>query len=205
MYRLLIKRRKYRNKLKHRRALLAAMPHDSVCAEVGVWKGDFTKLILEVAKPRELHLIDPWEFQGEFPDIMFGGGVAKGQADMDLIYEGVRQRFKDEPSVHFHRGYSAETLKKFPDEFFDWVYIDGNHYYEFVSEDLRLSWAKVKDCGFVTGDDYTWQPGDAELASTEAPPVRQAVEDFMVDEGVSRGSLKVMGSQFILQRSPRAG
>jgi hypothetical protein len=40
--------------------LLEQMPKGAVCAEIGVFNGDFSRHILRVTKPRELHLIDGW-------------------------------------------------------------------------------------------------------------------------------------------------
>ena len=52
-----------------RAELLKRTPKDSICAEVGVWKGEFSKQILKRTSPRMLHLIDPWMFQ---PDFLLG-------------------------------------------------------------------------------------------------------------------------------------
>ncbi len=41
-----------------RKKLLQYMPQNAVGAEIGVYKGDFSDLILEVCRPSELHLID---------------------------------------------------------------------------------------------------------------------------------------------------
>jgi len=71
--------------------LLRKLPKDSICAEIGVWKGNFSELIFAVTRPKMLHLIDPWEFQSEFPERMYGGSVAKCQQDMNLIYESVKK------------------------------------------------------------------------------------------------------------------
>lgn len=70
-----------------RLTLLNKMPKASVCAEIGVWKGEFSERIYKITEPKQLHLIDPWEFQSEFSDRMYGGSVAKNQSDMDSIYQ----------------------------------------------------------------------------------------------------------------------
>ncbi|MGH7859695.1 MAG: hypothetical protein ACREQY_20400, partial [Candidatus Binatia bacterium] len=75
---------------KDRRAfLLRMLPRDAVCAEIGVWKGELSRRILDKTSPRRLHLIDPWLFQPEFPTRIYGGGAAKSQGDMDEIYRAV--------------------------------------------------------------------------------------------------------------------
>lgn len=175
----------------HRGTLLARMPAGAVCAEIGVWKGDFSQRILERTAPRELHLIDPWAFQPEFPERMYGGSVAKGQADMDEIHRGVEGRFAGIDAVRIHRATSADALATFPDGTFDWVYVDGNHYYEYVLEDLRTSWRKVRPGGMIAGDDYTW--GEA-----LGFPVRRAVLAFAQEAGLA-GTLEVFGAQFVLR------
>lgn len=46
--------------LANRAKLLELLPKDGVVAELGVDKGDFTKMILEKCNPRKLHLVDSW-------------------------------------------------------------------------------------------------------------------------------------------------
>jgi hypothetical protein len=175
-----------------RTALLRRMPKHAVCAEIGVWKGGFSERILAMTEPKELNLIDPWAFQSEFPDRMFGGKVAKSSDDMDRIYEDVRQRLGGLPNVRLHRGFSADVLKQFEDGYFDWIYIDGNHYYHFVRKDLELACQKVKSGGYITGDDYTW-------GEEEAFPVKRAVQDFVKEKGIETKP-EVIGDQFIIVR-----
>jgi hypothetical protein len=45
-------------------------------------------------------------------------------------------------------------LKTFNDEYFDIIYIDGDHSYEGVLRDLKLSYNKVKKNGIICGHDY---------------------------------------------------
>lgn len=171
--------------------LLQKMPKHAVCAEIGVWKGDYSDLILDVTSPKKLHLVDPWEFQSEFPDRMYGGTVATSQSDMDVIYQDVKERFAEFDNVVFNRGKSEEVLQDFPDGYFDWVYIDGNHYYDYVSKDLNICFSKVKGGGVIAGDDYGW-------GENEGFPVKRAVQDFVTGKNLT-DSLTVIKSQFIIR------
>ena len=171
--------------------LLSQMPKNSICAEIGVWKGEFSELILNTIFPKKLHLIDPWEFQSEFSERMYGGAVSKNQKDMDLIYEDVKERFNNYSNIIFNRGKSEKVLNEFENKYFDWVYIDGNHYYEYVLKDLQLSLLKVKSSGFIAGDDYTW-------GKNKGFPVKMAVQNFIKEKNLE-SNLKVMGSQFIIK------
>ena len=73
--------------------LLERMPRGGVCAEIGVWKGDFSDRILRYANPKSLHLIDPWPLSTSIYRTYVWGGSAKNQDDMDCIFQGVRDRF----------------------------------------------------------------------------------------------------------------
>ncbi|MGZ4689502.1 MAG: class I SAM-dependent methyltransferase [Acidimicrobiia bacterium] len=177
-----------------REFLMRSLPRDSVGAEIGVWRGEFSADILRRVRPRRLHLIDPWAFMPERARSVYGGSVAKEQADMDAIHEAVAQRFAAEirsGTVVMHRATSADAALTFDDEYFDWVYIDGDHSYEAVLADLRAFTPKVKRGGLVTGDDYGrkgwWGPG-----------VAKAVDEHVADGACSLEWIR--GKQFALRR-----
>lgn len=146
-----------------RAVVLDALPRGSVGAEIGVWKGDFSALLLSHCAPRRLYLVDPWSFDPSFGDSLFGGEAARSQADMDAICDSVKARFSAEIAsgvVQVRRDDSAGLAAEIPDGSLDWVYIDGNHDFEFVLADLRRLAPKVRPGGLVCGDDYgttgTW-------------------------------------------------
>jgi hypothetical protein len=161
-----------------------------------VHKGDFSEQLLRYLSPKELHLVDPWKYEdsAEYKDAWYGGLADGGQAEMDERYRSVCQRFEPEiraGCVRVHRMFSADALKGFVDEYFDWIYIDGNHRYEFVKADLELSWMKIKPGGFLTGDDYInygwWKGG-----------VKKAVDEFVEERRVRR--IDIRNNQFLLRK-----
>jgi len=170
------------------------MPKNAICAEIGVWKGDFSQRILNVAKPMKLHLIDPWEFQPEFPKRWYGGTRARTQDDMDSIFHGVGDRFSMRTEVEIHRLRSENAASEFPDDYFDWIYIDGNHDYRFAKKDLEGFLPKVKVDGFLTGDDYLQPSPD----NSKSLPVKEAVSEFVRGNPVEL--LKLYGDQFIIRK-----
>lgn len=189
-------RRRRGDKTRSRDRLLQLFPQDSIGAEIGVWKGDFSARMLTHVRPRELNLIDPWAYLDEptYKNAQYGGGAARSQADMDDIHRDVAGRFATEISrgiVHIQRLTSHEAAGLFPDAHFDWIYIDANHLYEYVLADLRMYYPKVKPDGFVAGDDYGkegwWGNG-----------VKQAVDEFVA---AGNDKLQLMGSQFIIHKS----
>lgn len=139
--------------------LLRRMPKGSVCAEVGVYKGEFSEHILKIVRPSKLYLIDPWYYEtsSEYERTWYGGKIGVNQTHMDSLYESVQRKFAREiaqGTVVIVRAKSGDALRSFAPEALDWVYIDGNHSYEYVREDLELSLRAVKRGGFLAGDDY---------------------------------------------------
>lgn len=192
----LIRRARARSAREHRRRLLEALPKESVGAEIGVHVGDFSSAILRVVRPARLHLIDPWEHEvGEaYGDAWYGGGAVGGQDTMDMRFRAVTARFAAEITsgrVVVHRSRAAAIADSFRDGYFDWVYIDGNHLYEYVKLDLEKYYSKVKSGGTIAGDDYGlegwWDNG-----------VQRAVDEFV--EGWTSVSLTMKGTQFLIRK-----
>ena len=177
-----------------RNKVIEQIPPGAVCAEVGSWKGDFAARILTLAAPAELHLVDPWYFDANFPARWYGGAGAKSQADMDAIHEGVRQRFAAHPEVRIHRLTSVAGRAQFADGTFDWVYIDGDHSYDAVTQDILAWLPKITPGGQLACDDYFWRDEAGRLS------VKDAVDDFMraQPEGAVRGE-KYPGGQFVIR------
>jgi hypothetical protein len=176
-----------------RAVLLERLPKSAVCAEIGVWKGNFSQMILRLAKPRELHLVDPWLFIPEYPGRRYGGQTARSQDDMDEIFAAVASKFRDRPQVTLHRMTSGEATKEFSDNYFDWVYVDGDHSYEAVISDLRNWWPKIRPGGWLAGDDYRWRDEKKNLS------VKTAVEEFAGETGVRVEVISEM--QFLIEKA----
>ena len=98
---------------------------------------------------------------------------------MDAIYYGVKKRFANDNRVMVHRKSSREAAAAFPDGTFDWVYIDGDHSYDAVFNDL-VSWKpKSRRGGVLAGDDLNWRDENGSLS------VRFAVTSFVKAEGLN--------------------
>lgn len=178
-----------------RAVIFGTLPKDSVGVEVGVWEGDMSAKLLQQVHPKKLSLVDPWAFDPQFADSLFGGGSAKSQADMDAVWQKVRRRFATEIEqgvVSVHRSTSVEFAGSVADEALDWVYIDGNHTYEFVLDDLRSWYPKVRPGGLLAGDDYDrpdawWDDG-----------VTKAVDEFVKTGAVTVEAIQ--DHQYVLRK-----
>jgi hypothetical protein len=138
-----------------RNDLIALLPKGGVAAEVGVAYGDFSQIILAAAEPRRLHLIDPWLHQTRAD---YAHDPANfDQATFDRNFRDVCARFAGPVAagtVAIERGLSLELAPRFPDGYFDWIYIDAMHTREAVLADLKAFAPKVKPDGFILGHDY---------------------------------------------------
>jgi hypothetical protein len=125
----------------NREVILQQMKKGGIVAEVGVQEGHFSKLILQLCQPKELHLID-----------------------CILTGYSIEQKFKreiDRGQVILHESDSSTAISKFPDAYFDFMYIDADHSYEGVQRDIQAAKTKIKEGGFLIFNDYTyWSPGE---------------------------------------------
>jgi methyltransferase family protein len=186
---------------RHRRErtrLLRRLPKGSVGVEIGVWAGDLSAAILRAVRPVRLHLLDPWAFAPDesYEQAWYGGARAGSQAEMDEVYKRVLQRFETEiadGAVVIHRSTSADAAVGFEDASLDWVYVDGNHLYEYVRTDLELFAPKLRPGGLLAGDDYGaagwWDDG-----------VRRAVDSFLLTQAGAYEPV-FLRDQFLLRRA----
>jgi hypothetical protein len=103
--------------------------------EIGVADGNFSSWNLDMWKGSKYVLVDPWEGR-------------------EHQYQYVKGRFDHDPRVNILRMISEMAFTNFKDGELDWVYIDGNHDYDFVLSDLRNWWSKVRIGGIISGHDY---------------------------------------------------
>lgn len=123
-----------------------------VCVELGCYRGDFSQQILQIIKPAELHLIDPFEVSGEpYGEQLYHLPSAYSNA---TDYQFISSRFKNFSSVKIKKGYSYNVVKLYEDNYFDLIYIDASHLQEDVTKDLNDWLPKLKRNGIMAGHDY---------------------------------------------------
>ena len=123
-------------------------------AEIGVDKGKNAERILNLLNIKQLILVDPWE---EYVDVRTGISVGDSSYFQNL-YEEVKNKFSNNSKVRIIRDYSVNAAKMFDNEYFDFVYLDGDHSYESVLKDLESWYPKLKKFGVMCGDDYGGGP-----------------------------------------------
>jgi len=123
-----------------------------VGVEIGVKEGKFSERILRLWEGRVLYSVDPWrEFgQGDYIDV---SNVPQQQQDA-LYLQTVRRLLPFERRSVVWRITSKEAADILPENSLDFCYIDADHSYRGVSEDIRLWHPKVKRGGVLAGHDY---------------------------------------------------
>jgi len=133
--------------------------------EVGVLNGDYSKKIHDYFKYLKLNLflVDMWESTNDFKEY--------DQKNLDDAYKKVQEYFNKFENVNILRLSSLEASSRFENNSLDFVYIDSNHKYEFVKQDLYIWYDKLKTHGVLFGDDYSRNYG-----------VHRAVSEFSFEK-----------------------
>ena len=127
--------------------------------EVGVWKGDFAKQILEECDFIErYYMIDPW---ANLPDWNKPFNVPS-EIFEEVYAEAMKKTdFADLRRVVL-RGRTNEVVDEIPDNSLDFAYIDGDHTLRGITIDLVRVLPKIVEGGLIGGDDFAntpWQHG----------------------------------------------
>jgi hypothetical protein len=149
-------------------------------AEIGVAAGLHAVAILKQLNIELLHLIDfykpyidePWTSPTDF-------SMLKPDAKINLKPYARR--------VRWHYAKSAEAAKSIPSDSLEFAYIDANHSYEFVKQDIQNYYLKVKSKGILGGHDYC----------AECPGVIKAVDEFIAQ---SRLTLHVEETDWFVEK-----
>lgn len=142
-----------------------------VICEIGVRNaGHFSVMLTD--NTVEAYGVDIWRETG----IKSQNDSEYDQKTLDNQYSGVCNKYKNDPRVVIIRDFSLNAVKAFDDEYFDFVYIDAEHTYDGVLNDLGAWYPKVKKGGIISGHDYC----ECEIQGTGVVfGVIEAVQSFM--------------------------
>lgn len=130
-----------------------AAPQDGAhFLEIGCYLGRSTVFLAECIKESGknivLHVIDTFE----------GEGNSELHGNFENIFRRNLRLAEVEHIVKVHPGTSDALVSEFPDGFFDFVYVDGMHTYEAVTNDIHNYLPKVKPGKTLAGHDYQYEP-----------------------------------------------
>lgn len=140
----------------------------SLC-EIGVWKGEFAQALLQNVPGIERYvMIDPWR---NLPDWNKPANRSDVEFD-DIRNEALGRVAAFNDKLVEIRDTTKNARDKIEDDSLDFVYVDGDHTLRGITIDLLSIVTKVKQGGFIGGDDFTktiWQHGQ-EFSPTEVFP-----------------------------------
>ena len=159
----------YREDLPH---LFNKLNLKGIGAEVGVQEGVFSKHLLSTWDGEKIYLIDSWRHIEGYEDIANGDH----NIHLNALAKAFMNVYSFSKKATLIREYSLEASKLFNDDFFDWVFLDADHKYESVKEDLKAWFPKVKKGGIFCGHDYL--NSDVEHNGHTSFGVKQAVDEW---------------------------
>ncbi len=147
--------------------------------EVGTDRGQYARDICSRMPFVKLYTIDPY-----FPFIE--GDEVKDEQEMEKRYQHALKLLEPYPNCELVRTTSMIAVKSFEDNSLDFVFIDGNHLYEFVKEDIEEWSKKVRKGGIVAGHDYV-------ESKERRYGIVQAVNEYAEKNGIEITLLKKGG------------
>lgn len=135
-----------------------------ILAEIGVGYGGNAENLLNNKDVQKLYGVDPFAHDDNAKSVM---NVSQG--DFDDIHRFVMQKLSPFSNrFELIRKPSVEAANDVPDNL-DFIYIDGNHSYQGVFDDLCAWFKKVKIGGIIAGHDYN---------HPALPDIKKAVDEF---------------------------
>ena len=121
-----------------------------VGVEIGVEKGKYTEELAKVGM--KIYGVDPFMSYKGFED-----DEVLTKERMGRLEKVSEERVK-KYNVTLIKKLSMDAVNDFKDDSIDFVYIDGNHGFRYVCEDVWEWHRKVRSGGVVSGHDYALNP-----------------------------------------------
>lgn len=140
--------------------LCKLLPHKTRGIEIGSYAGESASIFMQSGKFEFLACVDPWQ-----PGYYKNRQLEAAEKEFDAVTANFT-------AITKCKGTSDHWLKTFIEEKheFNFIYIDGNHRYEAVKEDILLSLQILPKKSILAGHDYEFH---------KAPGVKKAVDEIL--------------------------
>jgi hypothetical protein len=115
-------------------------------AEIGVEQGVYSEILCRANPKLKLYSIDAWKAYRGYRD-------HTRQEKLDMFYKITQARLSGF-NYELIRKFSMDAVKDFKDNSLDFVYIDGNHDFLNVTNDIYHWSKKVRPGGIISGHDF---------------------------------------------------
>lgn len=134
--------------------LVSNCPKDGTFVECGAWLGKSSAYLVDICgyKNINVYIVDSW--QGSASELGSHHLIAKTQDIYSMFLENMIPR-----KFNHIKALSCEASLHFDNESCNVVFIDMEHTYDAVKNDIELWLPKVKTGGYIAGHDYhaNWQ------------------------------------------------
>ncbi|MGD9276367.1 MAG: class I SAM-dependent methyltransferase [Candidatus Pacearchaeota archaeon] len=117
-----------------------------VGAEIGVLKGQYSELLCKTIPGLKMYCIDKWKKYPTYRDF-------RSQDTLDE-YERVARKVLARYDCIIMKAWSMDAVKVIDDSSLDFVWIDANHEFQQVTNDIAEWSKKVRPGGIVAGHDF---------------------------------------------------
>jgi hypothetical protein len=129
-----------------------------VGVEIGVHRGRHAKYLTDNLDIKKLYLIDPYETYDKHTRRHYRKTISDAEKSAKSLLKNNK--------VKFIRKMSDDAIQDVPSDL-DFVYIDGNHEYEYVKLDIENYYDKIRNGGILCGHDFDLNSKGVVRAVTE--------------------------------------
>lgn len=128
----------------------------NIGVEIGVAAGAYSETLMKANPQMKLYGVDPWEPHRGYKDYV-------SMNTFDKLRTDAENRLGGYPNYELIRKYSMDAVNDFDDESLDFVYIDADHSFRAVTEDIDSWLKKVRKDGIIAGHDYVKTKGHSHM------------------------------------------
>ena len=121
--------------------------------EIGTYCGASTQIIANNFISGKINSVDPWQSYTEDGNTYDLNIQALELQEAEQIFDKILINYKN---IIKNKCSSIDYANQIEDESIDFIYIDGNHQYSSVVEDIKIWYPKVKKYGIIAGHDWAW-------------------------------------------------
>jgi hypothetical protein len=150
-----------------------------VGAEIGVYKGSLSKMLLQKNENLFLYMIDRWKAYS-LKEIKANKGSSMSLRDQS-VFNAAYSRAKIINKIYPHRSKiikknSVKAARKIKNQSLDFAFQDADHSEEVLKKDIKIWLPKIKPGGYICGHDYHRESVKA--------AVKYYFDEMMIEEDV---------------------
>ena len=126
--------------------LIKLLPSGITMAEIGSYRGESAAIFASSGKVKYIYCVDSWAQGYDITDDASSSDMGQVESDFDVVADNHRFVILKEKMSSNYASLLFHNL--------DFVYIDANHQYEAVLNDINDWLPNIKDGGYIGGHDY---------------------------------------------------